>query len=548
MKYDVVVIGGGHNGLVASCYLALHGLKVGLFESNSFLGGMASTPSLWSGFRVPVGAYVLSIFRSEIARDLGLFERGLKLIPKDPGMTIFLGRGRVLSSWSSLDKTVKEIEKISDRDARSYVEWSKLWGFIADILDYLYLNPPLNLSEVLDLASRALRLASHVRIGGFIEDIPRILVSPASRILNEFFESEEVKALLVEDAVVGELVAPSSIGSSLVLVHHYMGNITGVRGQWAYVAGGMGRLSEIIADRCRELGVDIHLNSRVEEIIVKNGRVLGVKVNGRIVESRFIISTIDARVALLKLVKWDEAELDKTIVRKLRSLKSIGASSKIIVATRSLPKLRREYEEFTDRIYRSSALTIDSVEYVENAYREAIVKGISSKPWISINTQSYLDPTVAPEGWHLISLFIQYTRYDEPSGWSEESRRRLIDYTFNVLGEYFEDFSVKAEKLLVLTPKDYEVMFNAPGGHIFHLSMSLDQVWAYRPILELSKYRTPIRGLYLGGSSSHPGGGVTGAPGYLSARSLLEDLGILKPRRVSLPSLILGFLKRRFRF
>jgi phytoene dehydrogenase-like protein len=543
MGYDAVVIGGGHNGLVAACSLALRGLRVAVFEQGRYIGGMASSPELWPGFRVPVGAYVLSLFKKSVGEELGVLGR-LKLIPKDPGMTVLLGGGRVLSTWSNVDKTVGEIRRFSELDARAYIEWGRMWSAITEVLDVAYSNPPVDMWELLDTAGRLLKLA-RFRYGAFLEDLTWIPLAPASRLLDEFFESDEVKALLVEDAVVGELLAPSSPGSALTLAHHYMGDITGVRGQWAYVTGGIGRLSEVLAERCGELGVEVHLGSRVEEIVVRDGIARGVRVNGKLYEARFILSSLDARVTLLELLPEDV--VDKRLRRRLKSLKSPGASSKAILAVRELPRPRGGYAEYADRIYRSSTLTIPNVEYVERAYRDAITRGYSVEPWISINTQSYLDPSVAPEGWHLISLFVQYTSYDSPRGWGEEPRGELLENIYNVLDRYFEDVRGRVEKILLLTPKDYEEMFRAPGGHIFHLNMTPDRLWINRPLPELSKYRTPIKNLYLCGSSTHPGGGVTGLPGYLAARTLLEDIGLVKRRRQDPISILVERLKKKLK-
>jgi phytoene dehydrogenase-like protein len=543
MGYDAVVIGGGHNGLVAACSLALRGLRVAVFEQGEYIGGMASSPELWPGFRVPVGAYVLSLFKKSVGEELGVLGR-LKLIPKDPGMTLLLGGGRVLSTWSNVDKTVGEIRRFSELDARAYIEWGRMWSAVTEVLDIAYTSPPLDMWELLDTAGRLLKLA-RFRYGAFLEDLTWIPLAPASRLLDEFFESDEVKALLVEDAVVGELLAPSSPGSALTLAHHYMGDITGVRGQWAYVTGGIGRLSEVLAERCGELGVEVHLGSRVEEIVVRDGIARGVRVNGRLYEARFILSSLDARVTLLELLPEDA--VDKRLRRRLKSLKSPGASSKAILAVRELPRLRGGYAGYADRIYRSSTLTIPDVEYVERAYRDAITRGYSVEPWISINTQSYLDPSVAPEGWHLISLFVQYTSYDSPRGWGEEPRGELLENVYNVLDRYFEDVRGRVERILLLTPKDYEEMFGAPGGHIFHLNMTPDRLWINRPLPELSKYRTPIKNLYLCGSSTHPGGGVTGLPGYLAARTLLEDIGLVKRRRQNPISILVERLKKKLR-
>ncbi len=543
MKYDVIVIGGGHNGLVAACNLALRGLRVAVFEQSSNVGGMASSPEIWPGFKVPIGAYVLSLFKRSIGEELGVIGR-LKLIPKEPGMTVFLEGGRVLSTWSDVHRTAEEIRRFSELDANAFIEWSRLWNVVVEVLDVAYSNPPFDMWELFDTVGRVLKLA-RLRYGALLDDLTWLLLAPASRLLDEFFESSEVKALLVEDAVVGELAAPSSPGTSLVLAHHYMGDVTGVKGQWAYVEGGIGRLSEVLAERCRELGVDIHLNSRVEEVVVRDGIARGVRVNGRVYEARFILSSLDARITLLELVPEDA--VDRSLRRRLRSLRSPGASSKIVLAVRGLPRLRGGYAEYADRIYRSSALTIPSVDYVEKAYRDAITRGCSVEPWISVNTQSYLDPSVAPEGWHLISLFIQYTSYDNPGGWGEESKKELLENVYNVLDNYFENLQDKVEKIIILTPKDYENLFKTPGGHIFHLNMTPDRLWMNRPLPELSKYRTPIKNLYLCGSSMHPGGGVTGLPGYLASRTLLEDIGLVKRRKLNPINMVLEKIKRTLR-
>jgi phytoene dehydrogenase-like protein len=543
MRYDAIIIGGGHNGLVAACNLALKGLRVAVFEQRNYLGGMASSPELWPGFRVPIGAYVLSLFKRSIAEELGILRR-LNLIPKEPGMTVLLEGGRVLSTWSDINKTVEEIKKISEADAKTYIEWSNLWNAITEILDIVYSSPPLNLWELIDSIKGLLRTAK-LRYGALLEDLTWIFSAPASRLLDEFFESNEVKALLVEDAVVGELSAPSSPGSALIMAHHYMGNITGVRGQWAYVAGGIGRLSEILAERCKELGVEIYLGSRVEEIILKDDVVKGVKANGKVYETRFVLSSLDARITLLELLSDDV--LDRSLRRRLRSLRSPGASSKLILAVKELPRLRKGYADFADRIFKSSALTIPSVEYIERAYRDAISRGYSVEPWMSLNTQSYLDPSISPRGRHLISVFVQYTSYDSPKGWNEDSKRELLENIYNVLDNYFEDLRNKVEKILLLTPKDYEDLFRAPGGHIFHLNMTLDRLWINRPLPELSKYRTPVKNLYLCGSSMHPGGGVTGLPGYLASKTLLEDIGLVKRRRLSPINILREMLRKRLK-
>jgi phytoene dehydrogenase-like protein len=548
-KYDAIVIGAGHNGLVAACTLAMKGLKVAVFERNNFLGGMASTPQIWPGFKVPIGAYVISLFRREIADELRLFEKGLRIIPKDPGMTVFLEGGKILSIWSDAEKTAREIARLSERDSKQYLKWSRLWSFVGAVLDAIYMSKPLNIEDTVELIRRILGIAKH---GGeellrYIEELSWIMVAPASKVLDEYFESEEVKAALVEDALVGEMISPSTPGSSLVLAHHYMGNITGVRGQWGYVEGGMGALSEVLAKRCSELGVDIYLGVEVERIIVsKAGFVKGVIAGGKQYDSWLVLSNADVRTTMLKLLD-PGAGVDEDLLRRLRSLRSLGASSKIVVAMRSLPKLAGKYTGYEDLAYRSSAITIPSIEYVEKAYIDALSEGMSRCPWISVNVQNYVDRSVAPDGWHIASLFIQYTSRRSQGNWGVEDREKLVDRVFSVLDNYYEGFRRNVEKMLIITPRDIEEMFQVPGGNIFHISMIPDQLWSNRPDRELSEYRTPVKGLYLCGSSMHPGGGVSGVPGYLCALEALADAGIAR-RRVkyyNILKLIKSFLSFR---
>ncbi|MEM0439360.1 MAG: NAD(P)/FAD-dependent oxidoreductase [Sulfolobales archaeon] len=531
-KYDAIVIGAGHNGLVAACNLAMRGLRVAVFERNRFLGGMASSPELWPGFAVPIGAYVISLFRREIAEELGLFERGLRIIPKDPGMTVFLEGGKVLSIWSDPSKTAKEISRISERDAAQYARWSKFWGFVGALLDVIYMSKPLSLEDTLELAKKTVSIAKHggEEISRYVNDIPWIISAPASKILDEYFETEEVKAALVEDALVGEMISPSTPGSSIVMAHHYMGNITGNRGQWGYVEGGMGSLSKILAKRCSELGVEIHLGVEVERIVVSNaGWVRGVIAGGKFYESWMVLSSADVRTTMLKLLD-PEAPIDKDLIRRIKSLRSVGASSKIVVAMRNLPKLVDKYSGYEDLAYRSSAVTIPSIDYVEKAYSEALMEGMSRNPWVSVNVQSYLDRTVAPEGWHIASLFVQYTSRKSPGNWGEEDREKLVERVFTVLENYYSGFRKNAEKIMIITPRDIEEMFQTPGGNIFHISMSPDQLWSNRPDRELSNYRTPVKGLYLCGADTHPGGGVSGVPGYLCSTEALIDAGIVRKK------------------
>jgi phytoene dehydrogenase-like protein len=508
--------------------MASKGLRVAVFESRSHVGGMAASPEVWPGFRVPIGAYVISLFKRRLARRLGLTSR-IRLYPKEPSMTVLLEGGRHVRVWSDAGRTSKELRAFSERDSRAYMEWARYWEGVARLLDVLYENPPL---DPLELADTVNRVASIPVIGPrarqVASDLEWLFTAPASRVLSEYFEAEETRTALLEDALVGELASPSSPGTALVLAHHYMGDITGRRGQWAYVEGGMGSVSEALLDICMEHGVDVYLGRGVEEVVVKGDRVRGVVAGGKMYPARVVVSTVNVKTLFTQLL-GDNHAVDKGLERSVRALTTVGASAKLVIARRGLPRLRRELAGLGEDPYRSSLIVMRSTRYVEEAYASALATGISENPWVSVNIQSFLDPTVAPPGYHVISVFSQYVDSRKRS-WVREDEEELAGNISSVLGEVFEDPQGGEAKTLVVTPRYLEEAFGSPGGNIFHVNMTPDQVYHKRPLRELSRYRTPVKGLYISGASTHPGGGVTGLPGELAARAVLEDLGVLKRR------------------
>ncbi|MCE4613171.1 MAG: NAD(P)/FAD-dependent oxidoreductase [Desulfurococcales archaeon] len=540
-RYDAIVIGAGHNGLVAASILASHGLRVAVFEARDHVGGLASSPQLWPGFRVPIGAYVVSLFKRRLAARLGLLGK-IRIYPKDPSMTVILEDGKHVRVWSDAEKTAREFSRFSAKDARSYPEWERYWSGVARLLDILYENPPLDPLELADtvrkassvplLGSRARRVAS---------ELEWLFTAPALRVLDEYFEAEESKTALLEDAIVGELASPSSPGTALVLAHHYMGDITGRRGQWAYVEGGMGRISEVLLDSCLGKGVDLYLGHSVDEIAVEGERVIGVVSRGKLYPSRVVVSTVNVKRVFLGMLE-DPGVVDKGLLRRVKALTSIGASAKLVIARRGLPRLRSGYSGLGEDPYRSSLLVMKSTGYVESAYASALGRGVSEAPWISVNTQSFLDPTIAPEGYHVVSIFAQYVD-SRKRRWGPEDEEEVSARIRMVAEEVFESLYGDKYRELVVTPRYIEENYGNPGGNIFHLNMTPDQVYHKRPLRELSSYRTPLKGLYISGASTHPGGGVTGLPGELAAQAVLEDLGIVEKRKTKLLELVKNVLK-----
>lgn len=528
-KYDAVIIGAGHNGLVAANYLAKHGLRVLVVERRGVVGGMAASEEVWPGFRMPTGAYVISLFKDWLIRDLGLDKMGLRIFLKDPGLFLPFPGGRSITIWADAEKTAREISRYSRRDSDSYRRWVSFWETFAALADYImYRQPP----SIIDLVEEARRLAPLVgifrdRVEGFIEELAYALSTSAARMLNDYFESDEVKAALVEDGVVGTFAGPYTPGTAYVLGHHVMGEVNGVKGAWGYVEGGIGRLSELLAERARGLGVEILLNTQVRRIVIKDGAVQGVELgDGRFIESRVVLSSADVKTTFLKLI--DEEQIDGELRRRVANLRSVGVSAKIIGVLSELPRFNvNDVDQLMG--YRASALIMPSVDYVERAYRDALNGSFSREPWISINTPTTYDQSITRPGYHIFSMFIQYAPYG--LRWDSEMRSRLKETVYDVVEQYIPGFRRAVVHDILLLPTDYEEVYGSIGGNIFHIDMQPDQLFINRPLPGMANYSTPIRGLYLCGSDTHPGGGVTGAPGYNAAHRVLADLGIVKERR-----------------
>jgi phytoene dehydrogenase-like protein len=390
------------------------------------------------------------------------------------------------------------------------------------LIDYVILRPPPTLSELLS-ELRRLRFTLGFgleRLESFIEESLYALTTSAGRMLDDYFESDEIKAALVEDGVVGVFAGPYTPGTAYVLAHHAMGEVNGVKGAWGYVEGGMGALSNALA---RRAGVDLLMGTPVTRIVADEGGVKGVVLgDGRFVESRVVVSNADIKTTFLKLL--DQDAVDKSLRRRIMSLRTSGVSAKLIGVIRELPRYAvRDADPLLGNW--ASTLIMPSVDYVEAANRDALNGGFSRRPWISVNIPTTYDPTITKPPYHVFSMFIQYTPRDLDWG---ELKERLREVVYETVEEYAPGFRRLIIHDMVLTPMDIEERFGSIGGNIFHVDMLPDQVLTNRPLPGLSRYRTPIRGLYLCGADTHPGGGVTGAPGHNAAMEILRDLGRIK--------------------
>lgn len=484
-----------------------------MFERRPMVGGACVTEELWPGVRLPTGAYVLSLLRPEIIRDLDLEGHGLRVALKEPSLYVKFSQGRDLFIWNDIRKTVKEISKYSKRDAEAYVRWARFWNEFSQIAGPLMLTPPPSVDEADDLLSFIKGMeVDEQRALEFLQ----VFFQDARTMLDSYFESEEVKAALVEDSVVGTNAPPSASGTAYVLAHHAIGSVNGVQGAWGYPVGGMGSVTQALRRCAEEAGAEVYTGHEVTRITVRHGAACGVELgDGHTVEARAVVSNADPKTTFLRLLPGDA--LEEAFKAKVRSLRSTGVSYKLVGYTNELPDYGYGVRAGPEHV--ASQLIIPSVEYVEEAYADSVVHGYSRHPWLSINTPGAVDVTLAPQGKHVFSVFGQYLPY---SSRLDELKPEIIDVTLNKIREYAPNF--KPAECETITPLDIERRFGITGGNIFHLDMQPSQLYVFRPMPEANRYSTPVPGLYLCGSGTHPGGGVTGAPGYNCAMRVLEHL------------------------
>jgi len=525
MRWDVAVIGGGHNALVAAAYLARAGLRTVVFERRSLLGGACVTEELWPGFRISRAAYVAGLLRPAVVRELGLGARGLRLLPRAPSSYTPLPDGRGLLLGPDQAASQEEIRRFSARDAERYPAYEGFLDRLARALEPLLDAPPPDPARPRwrDLAPLARMTAAAWRARA---DLPRalaLLLGPARPTLEAWFESEPLRSTLATDAVIGAWAAPSSPGTGYVLFHHVMGETNGARGVWAYVEGGMGRLSEAIAAAAREAGAEIRTDAPVAAIDVERGRVTGVTLeDGTTIEAATVVSGADPHRTLLGLTGREH--LPEATLRELRTLDFRSPSLKINLALDRLPRFRgvagdAAGPEHVGTIH-LGALSLDALDAAFEAARRG---ALPDRPLIELTIPSTVDGSLAPPGRHVASMFVQYAPYELAESSWEAERDRFADLVFALVDEVAPGFSRSVLQREVLAPPDLERIFALTGGNIFHGAMSLDRLLCLRPLPGWAHYRAPIGGLYLCGAGTHPGGGVMGACGRNAAAEVLRD-------------------------
>lgn len=516
--------------------MARAGRKVLVLERRPMLGGAAVTEELHPGFRYSRASYVFSLFRPTIVRELELERHGLKLHIRDPSSFTPLLDGRSLMLGRDAAHTRREIAKFSEKDAEAYEEYEAWLGRLVRVIAPYLDAPPFEPSTTFaDMVSQVPPLYSAVsellRQGEGVSELYELMTSPASRLLGRWFESEPLKATLATDAVVGAMIAPSMPGSGYVLLHHIMGEVQGRPGAWAYVEGGMGQVSESIGKAAIEAGASLRCNTVVQEIVAegegKDSRATGVRLsNGELLTADVVISNATPTVTFLKLLRREAME--DTFVKEVEQLDTISPVCKINVALDTLPNFSCMPTEngLPGPQHRGTIhLGSETCEDIEEAYRDAIhQQQPSRRPIIELTLPSSLDPTLAPSGKHVASLFCQYAPYSPGGGkWTDSIREKFANRVFSIVDEYCPGFSGSVLHADVLAPPDLERVFGLTGGSISHTAMTLDQLFFLRPVRGWARHRTPVMGLYMCGAGTHPGGGVMGAGGRNAAKICLAD-------------------------
>jgi phytoene dehydrogenase-like protein len=522
-SWDVAIVGGGHNGLTAAARLARAGQRVVVLEARERLGGACVTEEPWPGFKVSTAAYVQSLFRPAIARELDLERFGYELLPRLPSSFTPLPDGRSLLMGPDAELTRREVAGFSARDAERLPAWEEMLlrvaAFLEPLLDETPPDPwsmrPRDLWRLLRIGWRFLRLGA---------DGPRaveILSGAARPILDRWFESEPLKVTLATDAIIGAMASPSTPGTAYVLFHHVMGECQGARGVWGYVKGGMGSLPEAIAAAARMAGAEVRTAAPVERILVREGRAQGVVLRGgEEVRASRVASGVDASVTFLGLV--GEAHLPPGFAEAVRGIDYASASLKVNLALSELPDFRARPGRPGPQ-HRGTIHFCPSFEYLERAYDDAKYGRPSCQPVVEMTIPSAVDPTVAPPGRHLANLFVQYAPYRLAEGTWDQVKESFADRVLDVVEEYAPGFRRSVVARQVVSPLDLERTFGLTGGNIFQGAMTLPQLFCMRPLPGFADYRTPVRGLYLCGAAAHPGGGVMGACGWNAAGEILRD-------------------------
>jgi phytoene dehydrogenase-like protein len=522
--YDAIVIGAGHNGLTNAAYLARAGLKVLVLEANAYVGGAAVSRELHRGWIYSNCSYVCSLLRPEIHRSLDLARHGLQIVPYGGGVT-FTRDGDIVGGYVDKDVRRREIARHNARDADAYLRYSRDVMRQCRLIRSLLLRTPpdptsLRPRDLREMLHLAREFASLGEAG--IYDTIRFYAMSIADYLGEYFQSDRIKANFAGSGIIGTALGVQSPGTAYVLLHHYMGDLDGQMGAWGFARGGMGAVSKALAAALQSYGGEIRVNAAVERIVVSSGRARGVALaNGDEYRARIVVSSLDPKRTFIKLM--DASDLDAEIVAKARNFRSRGSSGKINIALDGLPEfpaLGRHHPLLCGDMH-----FLDSLERFERAYDDWKRGTWSQDPYLDLLIPTLTDPTMAPAGKHYMSVFVQYVpRQVHGRNWTDADRTAFRETVFDQIARYSPDFRRLVLHAEVRTPQELEQEVGLSEGNIFQGELTFDQLLFNRPFPGCAQYRGPLRGMYLCGSATHPGGGVMAAPGANAAREILSDL------------------------
>jgi len=524
MRYDAIVIGGGHNGLTCAAYLAKAGRNTLVLERRHVLGGAAVTEEVFPGFKFSVCSYVVSLLRPEIIRDLDLPAHGLELLPLDGTLTPMLN-GDYLWRMNDHNRSRREIARHSRKDADAYDDYGmamvEMGRFAKPILSMTPPDPmsldPRGLLDLLSVGKRFRGMRYHDKVNQV-----QLLTMSAVDFLDQWFETDALKATMSASGIIGTFLGVRSPGTAYVLLHHYMGEIDGAFRSWGLSRGGTGAVSNAIAGAARRFGAEIRTEAPVARILTRAGRATGVALaNGDEIQADVVVSSVDPRLTFERFM--DTKELPDEFVAGVRRYKYRGSSGKVNLALDALP-------DFTclpgpGEHLRGAISISPSVDYMERAYDEAKHGAFSSRPYIDMVIPTLSDSSLAPPGKHVMSCFVQYAPYHLKAGdvWDDARREAFGDAVIDAIAVHAPNIRNIIRHRQVLTPLDIEREFGLSEGNIFQGELSLEQLFFLRPVPGWAQYATPIQKLYMCGSATHPGGGIMGAPGKNAAEKILKD-------------------------
>ena len=520
-RYDAIVIGGGHNGLVAAAYLARAGRKTLVLERRPVLGGAAVTEQIFPGFKFSVFSYVVSLLRPEIIRDLDLPRHGLQILPLESTVTP-MENGDYLGSWADPDESRRELRRHSPRDAEAIVQFGHLMHHMAmAVKPILGMLPPDPSSLAPSDLAGMLKLGRHMRSLGAdrFHALFKLMTMSSADYLNEWFEFDPLKATKSASGIIGTFLGPRSPGTAYVLLHHYMGEIDGAFRAWGFQKGGTGAISESIGRAARSLGAEIRTDVDVEQVMVRNGTATGVALrSGEEILAPIVVSSLDPRRTFLDLL--EEKSLPADLVEGIRRFKFRGSSGKVNLALDGLPDLTC-LPGYGPHL-RGAISISPSLDYLERAYDDAKYGEFSRHPYMDIVIPSMIDPDMAPPGKHVMSIFVQYAPYHLNGGWTDARREAFGDAVVDTLARFAPNIRQRILHRQVITPLDIERITGLSEGNIFSGELALHQLFFLRPVPQWAKYRTPVRGYWQCGAGTHPGGGIMGATGRLAALEILK--------------------------